>query len=352
MWLRRMGLAGLLLGGVTAHAQNATSPLPQRPEVMAFIEEMATQHGLARESLMKMFEQVVLRDDIVAAISRPAEGKPWSEYRKIFMTPERIDGGAAFMKAHAASLARAQQTYGVPPEIITAIIGVETRYGKIQGRYRVADALSTLAFNYPPRAKYFRNELIQYLLMAKEEQVDPLSLQGSYAGAMGQPQFMPTSFRRFAVDFDGNGKRDLWTNTDDIIGSVANYFAEHGWKSGEPITRRAKVRGTHYQQIVDAGMKPSYKYKELKPFGVSITDAAPADAPVALIKLVGEKGDEHWVAFNNFYVITRYNRSALYAMAVTQLSEAIQARLAAKPKPKTAATKKTAAPKNNPSAKP
>lgn len=329
-------------------AQDAT-PLMQRPDVAAFIDEMVTQHSYPRDALIETLQQTKLRDDIIAAMMRPAEAKPWRDYRKIFLTPERIKGGAEFMKTHAAVLARAHKTYGVPPEIITAIIGVETRYGKIQGRHRVMDALATLAFNYPPRAKYFRNELTQFLLMTREENVDPLTLQGSYAGAMGQPQFMPTSFRKFAVDFDSNGKRDLWTSPEDIIGSVAHYFAEHGWKAGELITRRAKVKGTHYQQVVAAGMKPSYKFKELKPFGVTITGTAPADAAVALIRLEGEKGDEYWVAFGNFYTITRYNHSALYAMATTQLSEAIvkAAQPPAKPKAKAKAEANTPKPSPN-----
>ncbi len=191
----------------------------------------------------KLLDQVAPREDIIAAISRPAESKPWYKYRPIFLTPERIRQGAEFMAANAETLTRAEAAYGIPPEIVTAIIGVETFYGRQAGGYRVIDALATLAFDYPPRSTYFLSELEQYLLLTREEEIDPLTIKGSYAGAMGKPQFMPSSYRNFAVDFDGDSKRDLWNNTEDAIGSVARYLGEHGWEPHQPVTSLASVEG-------------------------------------------------------------------------------------------------------------
>lgn len=212
----------------------------------------------------------------------------------------------------------------MPASIITAIIGVETRYGRYRGSYRVIDSLSTLAFAYPKRAKFFRGQLKQFLVMAREEKMDPLKPLGSYAGAMGQPQFIPSSFRHYAIDFDGDGKRDLWDNMDDIIGSVANYFSRHHWRAGEAITSRATVNGKVAKSLLKGGYKPSFKAAELKKHKINGTHEISPNQDVALIALEQKRGHEYWIGFHNFYVITRYNHSPLYAMAVYQLSEAIR----------------------------
>lgn len=317
-------LAPLLLLALTL-ATTARADILDRPGVPEFIEEMVAQQGFEQHALEALFRDTQMRDDILTAIARPAEGKPWHQYRPIFLTETRIGEGVTFWKQNAAALAAAEAKYGVPAEIIVAIIGVETRYGQHRGRYRVIDALSTLAFGYPQRAPFFRSQLVEYLLMTREERVDPRSLTGSYAGAMGQPQFMPGSFRAYAVDFDEDGRRDLWENRADIIGSVANYFAQHKWQSGAPVVFRAKSNGGDHQALLDQGLKPAIAARELSSNGIAIKASLTPDEPVALLQLEGENGPEYWVGLNNFYVITRYNRSPLYAMAVWQLSEAIRA---------------------------
>lgn len=298
--------------------------LTNRAEIRTFIDEMVARHGFDRQALDQLFDDTQRRQDVIDAISRPAEGKPWHQYRPIFLNAQRIGGGVEFWGQHAALLDRAEQVYGVPPEIVTAIIGVETRYGAHIGRYRVMDSLATLAFDYPPRATFFRKELEQFLLLAREEATDPLSIKGSYAGAMGQSQFISSSYRHYAVDFDGDGKRDLWNSTADAIGSVANYFKVHQWQAGQPVVSHARVTGDGYKELVARGLKPHTPVAQLEAMGITTADALPADALAALIELETETGVEHWVGLDNFYVITRYNRSQLYAMAVYQLSREIR----------------------------
>lgn len=308
--------AGLALAGEPAFST--------RPDVSGFIDRMVMDHAFDRDGLAGLLDQVAPREDIIAAISRPAESKPWYKYRPIFLTPERIRQGAEFMAANAGALARAETVYGVAPEIVTAIIGVETFYGRQAGGYRVIDALSTLAFDYPPRSAFFLGELEQYLLLTREEGIDPLTIKGSYAGAMGKPQFMPSSYRHYAVDFDGDRKRDLWNNTDDAIGSVARYLNEHGWQPHQSVASPAGVEGDGYQAYLDQGLLPAATLAELRKSGVTPEAPLPEDLPAALIRLEGENAPEYWLGFKNFYVITRYNRSPLYAMAVYQLSEEIR----------------------------
>jgi membrane-bound lytic murein transglycosylase B len=322
MW-RNIALISLFLA---ACSSVATAPdLSQRAEVRAFIAAMAQRHGFDPAQLETWFKAARVRGDIIDAISRPAESKPWYQYRPIFLQAARIEGGVEFWNRHARELERAEQIYGVPPQIITAILGVETRYGSRQGAYRVMDSLVTLAFDYPPRAAFFKDELEQYLLLTREEGVDPLSLTGSYAGAMGQTQFISSSYRRYAVDFDGDGKRDLWNNSADAIGSVANYFKEHGWERGGAVAVPVTVGGAYTQTLVDKGLKPSLRVLDLKRQGIKVTDSLPEDDMVSLIELEQKDGPEYWMGLQNFYVITRYNHSPLYAMAVYQLSEEIRA---------------------------
>ena len=295
------------------------------PKAQAFIGEMVTRHGFNREELVKLFSQAQRRDDILELMRKPAEKtKPWYEYRKIFLTQSRIEGGAAFWKKNADILNRAAANCGVDPQIIVAIIGVETRYGQITGRHQVLDALSTLAFDYPPRASFFRGELEQYLILSREEDIDPLNTKGSYAGAMGYGQFIPSSYRAYSVDFDNDGKRDLWNSLDDIIGSVANYFHQHGWIPGGPVAVTAKVSGNKYQPVLDLGYKPRTVLGAMRHNGITPTRPVPDDLTGALLSFEMKDGPDYWIGFKNFYVITRYNHSPLYAMAVYQLSEEIR----------------------------
>lgn len=286
---------------------------------------MATRYGFDRDRLVQLFSQVHWRDDIIARISRPAEqSKPWYAYRAIFLDPQRIEGGVAFWRDHAAALARAHKIYGVPPEVVVAIIGVETRYGRFTGKDGVLNALTTLAFDYPPRADFFRSELEQYLLLTRAEHIDPLSLRGSYAGAMGLAQFMPSSYRTYAVDFDGDGHRDLWHDPIDAIGSVANFLNAHGWQAQRPIVRAARVQGTAYRRLLDRGLEPRYSIRQLRRYGVRPQTPVDQSLAAILLELEGREGAQYWLGFNNFYVITRYNHSPLYAMAVTELARAIR----------------------------
>jgi membrane-bound lytic murein transglycosylase B len=237
-------------------ARSAGQPFGRRTDVQNFIREMTARHGFNPAQLQALFDRVQTRPDIIAAMTRPAEAKPWHEYRAIFINARRIQGGVEFWRTHAATLARAGQVYGVPPEIVVAIIGVETQYGGNLGKHRVLEALATLAFDYPRRADFFRQELEAFLLLTRAEGVDPLALRGSYAGAMGWGQFMPTSYLNYAVDFDGDGHRNLWVNPRDAIGSVANYFRQHGWRPGDPVTVPARVSGSVYPALVARRVAP------------------------------------------------------------------------------------------------
>jgi len=293
-------------------------------ELQEFAAEMQRKHGFDRQELTALLNRTEFRDDIIRAVTRPAEAKPWYEYRPIFLKPDRIQGGLKFWQENESLLDRVANEYGVPPEIIVAIIGIETRYGQYIGRYRVLDSLTTLAFGYPKRASFFRSELEQFLLLTREEKVDPGQALGSYAGAMGKPQFISSSYRSYAVDYDGDGHRDLWHSNADIIASVANYFKRHGWRRGEPITLEVEGGGD-LERFVKAGMKPSIKVEELLRSGVKPKGAASVDpeALTSLIELDAGGHNEYWLGLHNFYVITRYNHSNLYSMAAYQLSREI-----------------------------
>ena len=292
--------------------------------VKVFIDEMVAEHNFDRATLAQLFSQAEKKQRILDAISRPAEKTlTWADYRKIFVTDTRIKGGVEFWQENEAILNRAAKEFGVPEEIIVAIIGVETRYGGNKGSYRVIDALSTLAFDYPRRSKFFRKELKEFLLLSREQQQDPLDLIGSYAGAMGYGQFIPSSYRAYAVDYDKDNFADIWNNTEDAIGSVANYFKRHGWKAGEQVAVRTRVKEGYDQSVINDSLKPkrdlaALKAKGFAPIG-NLQDAQPASA----IRLEGQYGTEYWIGLQNYYVITRYNHSRLYAMAVWQLSQEI-----------------------------
>ncbi len=292
--------------------------------LQSFINDMTTKHQFESDYLIKLFEKTKKHQSILDAISRPAEGKPWYDYRPIFVTEKRIKGGTEFYKKNSTILQSAFKKYGVPSEIVVSIIGVETRYGGNVGSYPVIDALSTLAFAYPPRSKFFKSELEHFLLMTRDEKIDPLEQVGSYAGAMGMPQFMPSSFREYAIDFDGDGTRNLWTNRHDVIGSVSNYFVRHGWKKDQPIATKVKVYGNRFKKLLSKSMKPQWSPKDLLLHGVALPEGLPKDIKGSFMSFETKDGPEYWVGWDNFYVITRYNHSILYAMSVFQLSEYIR----------------------------
>jgi membrane-bound lytic murein transglycosylase B len=319
--LSRSVLLTALLTLSTVSASNYSA----QPQVQVFIDRMVSEHGFERDELVSVLDNAERREDILELMRKPAEKtKPWFEYRKIFLTKSRIDGGVTFWKENAGLLKQAAREFGVDPQIIVAIIGVETRYGSNTGRHRVLDALATLGFDYPPRSKFFTAELEQYLLLAREEDIDVLSTTGSYAGAMGYGQFIPSSYRHYAIDFNKDGKRDLWTSKADIIGSVANYFREHGWTSGTPVAVPADVQGNDYQTVLDLGYKPNTVLDAMRHDGITPRTPLPDELLAALMAFQQENGTEYWLGFNNFYAITRYNHSPLYAMAVYQLSEEIR----------------------------
>jgi len=327
-WAARYApLVGLV--GILGSVQEALAgDYEGSPQVAEFVGEMTRDYGFAGEQLMDVFRNAERKQSILDAISRPAERvKTWKEYRPMFLTDARVARGVDFWRQHEAALTRAEQEYGVSASVIVAIIGVETFFGRNTGNYRVIDALSTLSFDYPPRAAFFRKELREFLLLAREEQVDPLSLKGSYAGAMGLPQFMPSSFRAYAVDFDGDGHINIWTDPDDAIGSVASYFKQHGWVAGEAVVSRATVTGTRVDEGLSPGIEPVKTVGELRALGWASHDALRDDMPVTAFRLDGDNGPEYWMGLKNFYAITRYNRSVMYAMAVHQLADLlVQAR--------------------------
>ncbi len=300
-------------------------PLAERAEVQAFIRDLVARRGFDSNQLYATFSRARTQPSIIQAMNRPAEAKPWYAYRQIFLTPQRVQGGVQFWQTHRQALVRAEQVYGVPAEIVVAIIGVETSYGKNTGKYNVLEALATLAFDYPRRAPYFRKELENYLLLTREEGIDPMAVKGSYAGAMGLGQFMPGSYLNYAVDFDGDGQRNLWTNPVDAIGSVANYLSKHRWQRGEPVTVRAAVGGAYYGDLVSRKAQPPARtVASFRQRGVIPSSAVSDEQKAILLEFDGSYSPEYWLGFDNFYVITRYNQSPLYAMAVYQLSRTIR----------------------------
>jgi peptidoglycan lytic transglycosylase B len=294
----------------------------KRAEVRAFIEETSRDLGFSRQQLESLLAQAETKQAILDAISRPAERVvPWWEYRERFLTEKRILQGTDFWIAHGEALRRIPDA-NVAASVV-GILGVETSFGRITGRYRVIDALSTLAFDYPPRSEFFRGELQQFLLLSREESVDPRTALGSYAGAMGAPQFVSSSYRNFAIDGDGNGKRDLWNSWDDVIGSVANYLLVHGWREGEPVVVTAAFEGNDLSRFKTSKLELNETVQSLRDKGVRFETTLPADAPALLIVAEGKDGPVYRVGFNNFYALTRYNRSPMYAMAVHDLGHAV-----------------------------
>ena len=314
---------GLAMAGCTSFAAEDST---DTEALRAFAESMAERHDMDSETLTHLLiDDARYQSDIIDAITRPAEALPWYRYRSIFLTEERINEGVEFMSAHPEALEAVRQQYGVPPAIVTAIIGVETFYGRYRGQHRVIDALRTLGFGYPPREAFFRRELEAFLLLAEEEGFDPREPRGSYAGAMGVPQFISSSYRAYAVDFDGDGQRDLFNSMDDAIGSVGHYFAEHRWRAGEPVAIPASPGKPVDEALLPADLQPRNTVAELQAAGVDFDQRLDPESSARLLALDAGGSDEYWVTLHNFYVITRYNHSPLYAMAVYQLAQALEA---------------------------
>ena len=302
----------------------------EHPGTEEFVKRAVSEYGLPEKEVRALLAKAEYKQSIIDAISRPAEGKPWHEYRPIFLTDKRIDEGVDFWKENRELIASASKKFGVDEEIIVAIIGVETFYGRITGGYRTIDALVTLGFYYPKnlssdRSAFFSSELMHYMQLASEEGLPADEITGSYAGAMGMGQFMPSSYREYAVDFDGDGSRDLWRSTADVVGSVANYLHRHGWQPGQPVTHRAVAsKGAAFDEISIRNFTPTLSVAQWQEKGFRSSNDLSPELPAAVLKLVEQDRKTYWLTFKNFYVITRYNRSPRYAMAVYQLSQEIK----------------------------
>jgi membrane-bound lytic murein transglycosylase B len=330
MW--RASLLAIAITIALATAPAHAVPIEEHPELREFIDTMVTRHGFERKVLERWFTDAQLRPNFVAAMDRPREALPWFEYRKGFVTDERIRWGVAYWDQNRAALERAEREYGVPPEIILAIIGVETAYGRNKGQSNSLDALLTFSFSYPRRAPFFRRELEEFLLLTRELKTEPSRIAGSYAGALGIPQFMPSSYRAYAIDFDNDGRRDLFNSNADAIGSVANFLRQHGWSPGQPVADPTVPDGPLYTWLAELGVKPLMPLKQWINYGIVPLRATPLvpdtdnDRMAALLLMRGETGPMYYLGYDNFYTITRYNRSQNYAMAVYDLGRGIRAR--------------------------
>ncbi len=309
---------------IASNSLGKAQAINKSPIIVEFIAHMTKTHGFQQVALENLFSDVKHLPDVVKRMTRPAEAWPWHRYRKLLVKPERIEQGIEFWRENEETLHKAEKEFGVPAEIIVAILGVETRYGRIKGHFRLLDSLSTLVVDYPKRSKFFKKELEQMLLLARDEDFDPSVLMGSYAGAMGYPQFISSSYRHYAIDFSGDGVRDLFNSRIDAIGSIASYLSKHGWQAGEPITAQAAVDGGKFKKLIKKGLKPKLSYAELVDYGVSSPMTVKPNTKTALIELEQTDAKEYWVVLRNFYAITRYNHSQLYAMAVYQLAQNIK----------------------------
>ncbi|GEC95066.1 hypothetical protein ZRA01_11390 [Zoogloea ramigera] len=323
----------LLAGFAAAATGHASERYADRPETQQFIEEMQQRHGFDKDALTYIFRRAEYLPSVIKYISPPKDPgvRSWQRYRSRFIEPVRIKAGVAFWDRHADTIRTASEKYGVPEEIIVGIIGVETIYGRNTGNFQAVSALATLAFDYPRRAELFRGELESLLLMAREQHRDPLDYQGSYAGALGLPQFLPSSVRNYAVDFDGDGQIDLLGSPKDAIGSVARYMQMHGWEAGGPVAVRASLDSdTNLAPLLAKDITPAFDSATLASHGVRAMSSAEGAGKAAFVELVTPGQDsEYWLGYQNFYVITRYNRSSFYAMSVFQLGEAVKAARAA-----------------------
>ena len=319
----------------TIFAPASLADYSQHPEAGAFVDAMVSEHQFDRQQVLTWLSYAKYQQSIVKAMSRPAEkAKPWYEYRKIFVTDTRADRGLEFWQQNKATLEKAEREFGVDPAIVVSIIGVETNYGRNTGSYKVIDALATLAFDYytytekrESRKKFFTIQLEHLMLLAREQNQDPLALKGSYAGAMGWGQFMPNSYRNYAVDYDGDGFADIWTNPTDAIGSVANYFTKHGWQKNQPVATRANIDKTPSNEGLNKMKRPTATIADLVAQGYKPADTFAADSKAFPMSFAAKYGTEYWIGLHNFYVIGRYNPRTKYAMAVYQLSELMRNRI-------------------------
>jgi membrane-bound lytic murein transglycosylase B len=324
------GAIALLICAASVSATDTVYVDLKQENVVAFVDEMVNSHDFDRDTLTEVLAQTEIKASIIKRISTPAERTlTWGEYRKIFITRERVDAGVNFWQENDSMLERIALETGVPIEMLVGIIGVETYFGRITGKDRVIDALATLAFEYPPREQFFRKELIQFLILAREEELDPTTPTGSYAGAMGRPQFMPSSFRAYAVDSTGDGKRDIWNNWADVSGSIANYFLAHGWRSDEEVASQASLSSKWSGSVPrpENTLKASGTIESLSDRGVLFVTDLGADSEGELLTYEGDDEIEHWVGFHNFFVITKYNHSVMYALAVHQLGQQISSKV-------------------------
>ncbi|VEG90642.1 lytic murein transglycosylase B [Legionella spiritensis] len=315
---------------LASHLLHADQALTQRKDVQTFINYMVREHGFSKQQLNQVMNDVQIQPQIIESMDRPYEKKTWDVYKALFLTPERLQGGLKFWRDNKETLDKAEKQYGVPANIIVAIVGVETLYGKHQGKYRVIDALSTLAFNYPKRSKFFTRELEQFLLLCREHHVQPNQYMGSYAGAMGKAQFMPSSYRNFAADFSGKSKKDLMNDNNAVIASIANYISKHGWKYRQGIAQPAQITSKKIGKINTGNKYAAYSVNQLSTAGIRPVTAAINPPPKAgVIELTTQNGREYWLAYPNFYVITRYNSSPQYALVVYLLSQQLKKEWAA-----------------------
>lgn len=306
----------------TSHTMHSLSAAQEE-----FARQVATRHDFDLAYIRSVLAQARPDEKALERIKSPAEALEWRQYRPIFLTSERIEAGVAYWRKHADSIAAASASFAVEPHILLAILGVESNYGEHTGNHRVLDALNTLAFDYPQRSSFFRSELEAFLRLTRKHDLDPTQVYGSYAGAMGQPQFIASSYHAYAVAADGGNRADLFNNIDDILSSIANYLQEHGWQSGQPVAHRIEAKGNQWRQNtapLNRPVKPAYRAAELAALGIQVPAEIDGQTRVGLIELQGDDGSELWLTRNNFYALTRYNHSALYAMAIHQLAAAIK----------------------------
>jgi membrane-bound lytic murein transglycosylase B len=335
MLMAAAALAALLPLVLRAQNESAQSEAQAlRPDVEQFVSHMTQTHGFDAAELRRLLAQIKPSQGVQRAIAAPSTAKPWHEFRPLFVDQSRIDNGVKFWDEHAEVLARARNEFGVPEAVIVSIIGIETRYGRFTGGFRTLDALYTLAFEGERRRDYFRGELEQFLVLAREQGWDPASISGSFAGALGLPQFMPTSYRRYAIDFSGDGSIDLWRTPADAIGSVGSYLKQFGWRDGEPVVAPARIETPDSDGLLAMGLKPELSVDEWRTRGVQPMGDTPGAKAATLFRLDLLGGPEYWFGFDNFYALLQYNRSRNYAMAVHQLAQELvreRARLAALP---------------------
>ena len=322
----RAGIVLVLCAWFAPAAGGAQTAVPD-PAVSAFIDEFATTHNFDRRKLQRWFAQARVQHGVLKSMASPTTAMPWHAFRASHVTAARINGGLEYWRRYADALEKASADYGVPEELIVATIGIESFYGRLVGTSKVFDALVTLAFHYPPRAERFRSELREFLLLTRELELDPLRVKGSYAGAMGVPQFLPSSYRRYAIDFDRDGKRDLWSPRD-AIGSIANYYKSYGWRAGEPvldtIEQAAEAPSEDFKILLERGINPHTTVAAIRRTGATASYGAADDMMAAVFSAETDAGTRYWLGFNNFYVITRYNRSVNYALAVHELAQELR----------------------------